>query len=104
MHPSQFSVTPPHTVLTCLHSASGGSSLLCIFSWFRRAASCSDLVFGVGSISPRCSLFFLLSFTLERSLWIIPPVKSMISFSRKRLIPYYPSVPPLKKKDCLKKS
>ncbi|KAF9738066.1 hypothetical protein PMIN01_03349 [Paraphaeosphaeria minitans] len=46
MHPSQFSVTPPHTVLTCLHSASGGSSLLCIFSWFRRAASCSDLVFG----------------------------------------------------------
>ncbi|KAL5386044.1 hypothetical protein DPSP01_004476 [Paraphaeosphaeria sporulosa] len=70
MHLSQSPATPPHTVLTCLHSASGGSLLSCIFSWFRRAASCSALVFGVGSISPRCSLFFLLSlhfgaFTLD---------------------------------------
>lgn len=60
--------TPPHTVLMCLHSAGGGSSPSCIFSWFRRAASCSALVFGVGSISPRCSLFFLLSLMLESSI------------------------------------
>ncbi|KAK7183854.1 uncharacterized protein CC84DRAFT_633250 [Paraphaeosphaeria sporulosa] len=51
MHLSQSPATPPHTVLTCLHSASGGSLLSCIFSWFRRAASCSALVFGL--VCPR---------------------------------------------------